>query len=81
MPEMTPAYAVLSDLLNFKLEATTTLLVAIDPVVDPAPTLRVPSETVRAPLNEFAPDNVSCPWPILVSPNAPEIGPEMVPSV
>jgi len=45
----------------------TTLAVSIEPVVDPAPTLTVPAETVSAPVNELAPESVSVPVPCLVS--------------
>ena len=70
------------DLLKMRVPEFTTLDVSIDPVVDPAPTLTVPTEIVSAPVKVFVPDNVSVPVPILVRPiNEPEITPDIVPVV
>ena len=47
---------------------TTTLVVAIEPVVDPEPIETVPAETVSGPTKEFEPVRVSVPAPALVRP-------------
>ena len=81
VPETTPEYVSASERLKVSVPEFATLPVAIDPVVDPAPTLTVPAEIVSAPVNVFAPFSVSVPVPSLVSlPFAPEITPANVAS-
>ena len=72
-PEITPGYGTSSLRLNVTLPVVeapdvTTLVVVIDPVVDPDPIETVPFAAVSGPLNEFSPVKVSVPVPTLVSP-------------
>jgi hypothetical protein len=65
--------------LNVTPPVTTTLAVAIEPVVDPDPIDTAPAETVNAPVNVFVPVNVNVPVPCLVSlPFVPSITPAKV---
>jgi hypothetical protein len=63
--------------LNNNVAEFATLAVAIEPVVEPEPTLTVPFEIVNTPVNVFAPVSVSVPVPCLV--NFPAV-PEMMPA-
>jgi hypothetical protein len=79
VPDTTPAYVKESLRSNFRVPEFTTLCVAIEPVVEPAPALTVPAEIVSEPVNVFAPDKVNVPLPCLVSlPLVPETTPANV---
>lgn len=78
-PEMRPEYESLSERLKMRVPEFTTLDVAIEPVVEPEPTLTAPAEIVNAPVKVFAPDKVSVPEPCFVSlPLLPEMMPANV---
>ena len=65
--------------MKIRIPEFTTLCVAIVPTVEPAPTLTVPAEIVRAPSNVLAPDKVKLPVPCLGSlPFVPEPTPANV---
>ena len=74
-PDTTPAYVKASLRLNNNVAEFTTLAVAIDPVVEPAPTLTVPAEIVSAPVNVLAPLKVKVPEPVFVKALLPDITP------
>ena len=63
-PEMTPANVYVSDRLNRRAALSVTFP-ATDPVVPPAPSWRVPAETVVPPVYVFAPDRTQSPAPDL----------------
>jgi hypothetical protein len=72
-PDTTPEYGTSFERLKISVPEFTTLAVAIEPVVDPAPTLTVPAEIVNAPVNVFSPLNVSVPLPCFTT--APALEP------